>query len=229
MSWVASGASVARTPSTSSAASKPKCSSIFSSICAAVSGMAYLSGLNYPNETTVSFRQLFPSPFRVGINVASPPARGEGRSPEMSAPTRRRCRRHRHARRGFIVIFGWRVLSTRERTPPVVATCPNCQAEEARLVGRLRRSWVTLFFIPVLPLESAYRAQRISQCLECRTTFEMPVEQLARKARAGTFGGTANFADAIALYNQLRDRPTDGATMLALLKTYEALREPGEA
>ena len=133
----------------------------------------------------------------------------------------------RRRRKGFIVIVGWRVISTREDKPPVIGTCPQCGVEDAQLIGRVRRAWFTMFFIPLIPLDSAERAQRISQCCACKHLFEMPIEQLARRARAG--GGAADFSTAIALYNTLRDRPDDGRTMLRLLQTYEAMGEVGEA
>jgi len=127
---------------------------------------------------------------------------------------------------GFIFIIGWRVLSTRERDSEVRATCPGCKVAGARLVGLVRRAWFTMFFIPLVPIEGKDRARRVSQCRECRQTFDMPIEQLARRAGAAAGNG---FAGAIALYNQLRDNPADGQLMLQLLKAYDAMGEPAEA
>ena len=135
-------------------------------------------------------------------------------------------RRRRH--RGFIVIFGWRVISTREHRPAVQARCPSCNVEDARLIGRVRRPWFTLFFIPIVPISSQSQAQRISQCRECMKTFDMPIEQFARRAGAGA-GRPQALSDTFPVYNELRDRPTDGKTMLKLLGMYAQLGEASEA
>ncbi|HEX4794674.1 MAG TPA: zinc-ribbon domain-containing protein [Humisphaera sp.] len=130
----------------------------------------------------------------------------------------------RNRRRGFIIIFGSRTISTRERASEVQGRCPHCGEDEARLIGRARRRWFTLFFIPVIPMETS--AHRISQCRECKQMFDMPIEEFAR--RGGSRGGN-DFSESITLYNQLRERPDDGKLMLQLLKTYEQIGEPGEA
>jgi hypothetical protein len=135
-------------------------------------------------------------------------------------------RRRRH--RGFIVFFGWRVISTREHRPAVQARCPNCNVEDARLIGKVRRPWFTLFFIPIVPISSQSQAQRISQCRECKKTFDLPIEQFARRAGAGA-GGPSSLADTFPVYNELRDRPADGKTLLKLLKMYAQLGELDEA
>ena len=132
----------------------------------------------------------------------------------------------RKPRRGFIIIFGSRMVSTRERASEIQSRCPSCGEDEARLVGRARRRWFTLFFIPVFPMESAANARRISQCCECKQMFDVPIDQFTR--RRGSRGSN-DFSEAIALYNQLRERPDDGKLMLQLLKTYEQIGEPGEA
>ena len=137
--------------------------------------------------------------------------------------------RQRGSRRGFIVIFGWRVVATRDGSDPVRGRCPACQTEDVELVGMIRRQWFTLFFIPVVPIESAERGQRVTKCRHCRQLFEMPLEQLARRSRCGSYEASATFADAIAIYNKLREKPDDGNLMLQLLQTYAAMNEPGEA
>lgn len=122
------------------------------------------------------------------------------------------------------MIVGWRVISTRDRKPAVKGRCPHCHVDDARLVGKVRRAWFTLFFIPIIPLDR--NANRVSQCRECKQVFEMPIEQLAR--RAGT-GGSNRLSDTIVVYNELREHPSDGKTMLKLLKMYEQLGELNEA
>lgn len=134
--------------------------------------------------------------------------------------------RRRGRRSAFIVIVGWRVISTRERKPEVRAKCPNCGVDDARLIGRVRRAWFTMFFVPIIPLDPADRAQRISQCRECRQMFDMPIEQLARRAGADA---ARDFSQTIVVYNELRDCPADGAILLKLLRMYDDLNELGEA
>jgi hypothetical protein len=143
-------------------------------------------------------------------------------------PGRRRPHPCRRRRAGFFVIVGWRVIATRDGTDPVRATCPSCR-EEADLVGLLRRRWFTLFFIPILPLDPAAEAERICRCNSCRTIFDRPLEQIARRSGAGGSGDGSDWSHSIALYNKLRDNPTDSGVMLQLLQTYEAMNEPGEA
>jgi hypothetical protein len=133
----------------------------------------------------------------------------------------------RHRRRtGFIVIVGWRVISRRDGKAVVRARCPHCNVEDAQLIGKVRRAWFTIFFIPIVPLDRHDRAERISQCRECKQTFDMPLEQLARRAGADA---RSSLSDTIVVYNELRERPKDGKTMLRLLKMYEQMGELSEA
>jgi hypothetical protein len=145
--------------------------------------------------------------------------------------------RRRRNRAGFFVIFGWRVINTRESAPPARATCPAC-GEEADFVGLLRRRWFTLFFLPVVPLDPASAGQRLCRCNACRTIFDRPLEQVAGRGGTGAVsrgggggggGGGNDWAYSISLYNKLRDNPTDSGVMLQLLQTYEAMNEPSEA
>ena len=129
-------------------------------------------------------------------------------------------------RAGFIIFFGWRPVATREPgVEPARVTCPNCQ-READFVSLLRRTWFTLFFIPVLPLDSRQNAERVCKCTACRTTFDRPLEQFARRLWSE---GQTDWSHSIELYNKLRDNPSDGATMVQLLQIYEAMNEPHEA
>jgi len=123
-------------------------------------------------------------------------------------------------------IVGWRVISTREAKPPVRCRCPLCGTDDARLVGKLRRRWFTMFFIPVAPLESADEAHRHTQCLECKQLFDQPIEQFAR--RAGIAGQT-DLSQTFPVYNDLREQPDNGELMLRLLSMYRDLNELPEA
>ena len=145
-----------------------------------------------------------------------------------------RGRRSRTHRRGFFIVFGWRTICTREfGVEPVRATCPACQ-EEAELVSLLRRRWFTLFFLPVAPLEPAANARGLCKCTSCKAILDRSIEQFARRSRgrgasAAGYAGDGDWSYSISLYNKLRESPADGAVMLQLLQTYEAMNEPGEA
>ena len=132
--------------------------------------------------------------------------------------------RRRSRRAGFIILFGWRTIAPKHGLPQRLV-CPECK-EEWLFVGRLRRTWFTMFFIPVFPLDRAEEGEHICQCTGCKATFDYPLEQMARKA--GARGG-GDWQDAIRLYNDLRDNPSDSATLLKLIETYESMNEPGEA
>jgi hypothetical protein len=137
----------------------------------------------------------------------------------------KRARRRNFRPRGFIVIFGWRTISTRESADPVMLMCPNCR-EEHWFTGKLYRRWFTLFFLPVVPLEPASSGTRTCQCDGCKTIFERSLEQMSRTAAANA---ARSWQRSIELYNQLRDNPRDANMMHELLQMYEAMDEPQEA
>lgn len=128
-------------------------------------------------------------------------------------------------RRGFIFFYGWRTLHRNEPTPAVDATCPAC-TKPAQLRGKYAQRWFTLFFIPVAPLETREHAPRFTQCGSCKQQFGEPIESFARRFRTTPVN---DHSSAIALYNELRDRPDDSAALLKLLAIYEAMGEPREA
>jgi hypothetical protein len=132
-------------------------------------------------------------------------------------------------RRGFFVIVGYRVIATREKVDPIECDCPLCGTEGAEFVSKIRRAWFTIFFVPIIPLDRMENASRVSQCRACGKIFDIPIEQMARRAGGAGGGGGADFSTAIALYNELRENPADGKRMLRLLEIYEAMEEPGEA
>lgn len=133
-------------------------------------------------------------------------------------------RRVRH-RRGFIIVWGYRTLHLSDGRPTVEMTCPGCR-RPTTMRGRVTQKWFTAFFVPVYPLEPRERGTRYSQCTSCKGRFAPTIETLAR--RAGILAGN-DHAAAIRLYNDLRDRPDDAATLLRLLAVYEAMAEPAEA
>lgn len=134
-------------------------------------------------------------------------------------------KQHRR-RRGFIFVVGYRVRDMTERGSLTIAPCPHCKVPEARLVGRIRRAWFTMFFMPILPLDPKSRAERFSHCRECGFNFAVPIEQLLRRTNAANAN---TLADTFVVYNSLRDDPANGAILLKLLTMYAGLNEPDEA
>ena len=134
-------------------------------------------------------------------------------------------KQRRGSRAGFIIFFGWRTISTRDGTPEMRGPCPECGEADARLVGKVRRRWFTLFFLPVLPLESTGEGHRHSQCKECKQLFDVPIEQLVRRAKANG----RSLSDTFAVYNELREQPNNGQLMLKLMTMYQELEELSEA
>jgi hypothetical protein len=114
-------------------------------------------------------------------------------------------------------------VSRREKTPPVESLCPHCE-RQAMIEGRVGRRWVQVFGIPVMPLEDAPR--RFSACQECGGVITQDIDQLRRRA-AGGVGRQRQLA--IQVYNELRERPGDSATLFKLLEMYGLMGEYHEA
>ncbi len=129
---------------------------------------------------------------------------------------------HRPEHRGFIILFGTRQIRSGEGGPPVETGCPNC-GTTAPFIGKNIRTWFTLFFIPVFPISGG---QRVSECTHCHTAFNLPIEQL-RGASANS--GQHQYQEAIALYNRLRENPTDAVLLFQLMQIYAAMGEGDQA
>jgi hypothetical protein len=128
----------------------------------------------------------------------------------------------RRRRSGFFIIFGWRVLALKDAKNPRPFTCPTCE-REGLLISKVRRRWFTLFLLPVLPVDDG---EPICQCSKCKAIFERPIEQMARSLGKVIL---RDWQHSLELYNQLRDNPTDGPSLLKLLECYDAMNESAEA
>src|SRR2546421_6382901 len=131
-------------------------------------------------------------------------------------------RRLRPTRRGFIIFFGWRKLTSQRPEPSVNTVCPSCR-QQSNIVAMQGRDWFTLFFIPVLPLSSA---KPFVKCTNCKTCFDMDIEQFRRKA---SIPDERAWQQSIALYNTLRESPRDSVLLNRLLEMYAGMREFDEA
>lgn len=71
-----------------------------------------------------------------------------------------------------MIIFGWGRRTVRNVGPIFVRECPNCHNTVTwRLV--VARSWLTLFFIPVIP----YRREYLMVCPVCEYSVELDKRQ----------------------------------------------------
>jgi hypothetical protein len=124
--------------------------------------------------------------------------------------------RNRQRQRGFIIFFGWRGVKGNDGSPSVQMVCPLCR-EQSVLHGRVIRRWFTLFFIPVLPLQSVAGGYRFTQCSTCKREIDRTTDQLRQMVVAPA---TADHQTAIRLYNELRDSPEDAGKLLDLVRVY---------
>ena len=73
-----------------------------------------------------------------------------------------------------MIIFGWRSI-VKNIGVVFKRMCDHCHNEEYWVLTRITR-WFTLFFIPVLPLESKY----FLSCPICKYGFDLKGEQLKK-------------------------------------------------
>ena len=127
-------------------------------------------------------------------------------------------RKIQRTRRGFIIFFGWRTITSQRPDSPVNTVCPACR-QQANIVAMQARDWFTLFFIPVLPISGA---KPFVKCTACQTCFDADIEQFRRKAE---IPDERAWQQCIALYNTLRESPKDSVLLNRLLEMYAAMRE----
>jgi hypothetical protein len=72
-----------------------------------------------------------------------------------------------------LIIFGVRRRAS--RLAVVMLLCPSCQTPAAQVIRRLRR-WVTVFFVPLVPLGTSYDLT----CTMCGTTVSLSPRQAGR-------------------------------------------------
>jgi tetratricopeptide (TPR) repeat protein len=130
--------------------------------------------------------------------------------------------KHRLRRRGFIIFFGWRTITSQRPESPVNTVCPSCR-QESNIIPMQARDWFTLFFIPVFPISGA---KPFVKCEACQACFDVDIEQFRRKA---AMPDERAWQQSIALYNTLRESPKDSVLLNRLLEMYAAMREFDEA
>src|SRR5215208_2691239 len=125
----------------------------------------------------------------------------------------------RHARRGFILLFGTRaIIRDDPDSHGVEAVCPRCN-QRAHIVGKTYRNWFTVFFIPIFPIGGA---QRFSQCSNCGAQFPIEARQLGSQVAAVERDQSQR---AIQLYNSLRNSPGNSITLNELMTLYASINE----
>src|SRR5688500_1585382 len=125
-------------------------------------------------------------------------------------------------RRGFIILFGWRGITSGDGRPPASGVCPNCR-QTTQLVGKKQRTWFTLFFIPIFPVSGA---THFVQCSSCGAAFSGDLEQIQR---GQAMADASLYQRGIALYNSLRASPGDSALLNQLMDHYGMMGEFDEA
>ena len=125
-------------------------------------------------------------------------------------------------RRGFIILFGWRPINSKDGRPPVTVICPNCR-QSVEMVGKSQRTWFTLFFIPVFPISGA---TPFVQCSSCGAAFNADLDQMHRNQ---AISDNSLYQRGIALYNSLRKAPADSALLNQLMDHYGGMGEFNEA
>jgi len=77
----------------------------------------------------------------------------------------------------MIIIWGWRVIG--RKVGEGTFFCPSCGADRAYVLKRLR-NWFTIFWIPIIPLNSKGDAVR---CESCKTMYRTDVLTIPTSAR----------------------------------------------
>ncbi len=124
--------------------------------------------------------------------------------------------------RGFFIVWGSRNRIS-SRGGSIDTVCPSCR-NAAKIEGKVARRWFTLYFLPIFPMD---KGQHFSQCKICKTQFRATIEEFRGSLIAGK--PQNSFQQAIALFNELRETPTDSAKLHRLLTMYANLAEPREA
>ena len=79
----------------------------------------------------------------------------------------------------MFIIFGTRGLKHTVSESPVLSnSCPNCN--RGNLVNKLYRRWFTLFFIPVIPLDTV---DRFYECDKCGSAYNESIKTILQKSQ----------------------------------------------
>ncbi len=79
----------------------------------------------------------------------------------------------------MFIIFGTRGLKHTVKDSPVLSnSCPNCN--NGNLQNKLYRRWFTLFFIPVIPLDTV---DRFYECDSCKSAYNENIKTILQKSQ----------------------------------------------
>lgn len=79
----------------------------------------------------------------------------------------------------MFIVFGTRGIKHSVSNSPVLSnSCPNCN--NGNLVHKLYRRWFTLFFIPVIPLDSM---DKFYECDSCKSAYNEGVKELLNQSQ----------------------------------------------
>jgi tetratricopeptide (TPR) repeat protein len=123
--------------------------------------------------------------------------------------------------RGFFFLFGSRNLIS-NLGAAATALCPRC-GREGSFQNKTRRTWFTLFFLPIFPVGAK---QPICECQNCRAQFKGSAEALGKKTAANQ---QQLMQRAIQMYNSMRASPGNSVTLNNLLLLYLQIGELGQA
>jgi tetratricopeptide (TPR) repeat protein len=147
----------------------------------------------------------------------------EQAQPVELQPRSHYAHRFMRARRGFILLFGTRAITSADHSAPSVNTvCPRC-SRQTEMLGKTYRTWFTLFFIPVFPVSGAHP---ISQCRLCGAKFPVSTRELSSRVASSDREQSAR---AIAMYNSLRNSPANSVTLNDLMTLYASMSEYDQA
>lgn len=78
----------------------------------------------------------------------------------------------------MFIIFGTRgIKHTVSESPVLTNSCPNCA--KGNLVNKLYRRWFTLFFIPVIPLDTM---DRFYECDSCKSAYNETIKTILQRS-----------------------------------------------
>lgn len=140
----------------------------------------------------------------------------------QARPQNRTGRSQSGRRRGFIILFGSRAITSNDTSPPVQTRCPRC-SQPSNLVGKSYRTWFTLFFIPVFPVSGK---TPFCECANCGAQFQVPAEELRQRLAEAD---RQQNQQAITLYNSLRASPANSVTLNELMTAYASMNEFDQA
>jgi tetratricopeptide (TPR) repeat protein len=123
------------------------------------------------------------------------------------------------SRDGFILLFGVKQVVSEAPGKSVISTCPAC-GREASFVPRTGRYWLSIFFIPVLPVSGK---QPICECTQCGHRENVSIDSLRK---AVSVGHGQRSQRAITLFNGLHKSPANSVGLNELMQLHLSMSDP---